>query len=127
MDRELYLYYKKMYVPWYPEAWKEVSALLISRTNYWRGEMLRVKHNLARYMRGEDPKLSPRHVLGWLDDRSIIAGVDAELRNIESALAATLEDNQAAEIAQLNDDYYKFCINTLANTREFIQKHTYGG
>lgn len=50
------------------EVWKAVSRLIIVHANFYRGEMLRAKHNMARYMRGDEPTEQLRLAWFWAED-----------------------------------------------------------
>lgn len=124
-DHQLYNQYKAIYWPWYPEEWEAVKSALIARANYWRGEMLRAKHNVARYMRGEDLKEQRQFArqsiegdMNWLDH---------ELATLEDALATALEPASSPAWDKVNNTYLKLCTDTVAKEAEHIERYTYGG
>lgn len=123
-DHELYLENQKIYYPWYPEQWQAAKRVLIARAHYWRGEMLRGKHNLARYMRGEELKPQYKHVMMMIDDTETI---NTDLANLENSLQQCLEKNTRPEIAHLNENYLKLCTDNLHMMGRYIERHTYGG
>jgi hypothetical protein len=123
-DRELYLYYEEKYRTWHPEAWRETSHLLVVRSRFWRGEILRAKHNLARYMRGE-PLITQRKFV--IPQSKAGDWGTHDLLETENALAAVLEDRQPAVLGQLDDQYYKMCVRNLRSTADYIERYTYGG
>lgn len=124
-DHKLYEIYKKKFWLWWPEAWSQVSHLLIVQTRYWQGEALRAKHNLARYMRGEPLEEQRKFVSMQFEDNE--HWVRGEIENVENALAIALEARTPKALEKLDNEYYQLCVAGLRQTADYIERHTYGG
>lgn len=124
-DHKLYDECKAMYWPWHPEQWDAAKAALVARANYWRGEMLRAKHNVARYMRGEDLKVQHRHVLDSIEGD--MNWLDHELVAMQNALADALAPGQHPAWEKVNNTYLALCTKGVVNEAEHITRYTYGG
>jgi hypothetical protein len=118
-DRQLYRYYKGVLYPWYPEPWAAAGAAIIARAQYWRGEMLRSKQNLARYIRGEEEKRQHTFVNG------IIENLGFELKALESSLQAC--ETESGVMLQLAQSQLTWDIDSLLTTAKHIEHYTYGG
>jgi len=124
-DYRLYEIYKGKFLPWYPEAWAQISHLLIVQARFWQGETLRAKHNLARYMRGEPLEEQRKFVsMQFEDDGKWVIG---EIENVENALAIALEARVPKALEKLDNEYYQMCVAGLRQTADYIERYTYGG
>ena len=123
VERDLYLYYEKFLPAWHPSEWESVKRYLIARAHYWRGEMLRAKHNLARYIRGEELKLQPCFVVMNIEDQD----VNQVLEEIEASVNETLNSKANPVMIRLAESYLSTCISSIKHETEYIERHTYGG
>lgn len=149
-DRQTYGEYRALLWPSYEEWWDAVGSALIARVNFYRGEVLRAKHNIARYMTGEPTKpLRP-----WMLD--FVAELDGDIARLHNAIAemqgyaeelkAFNEDGQPATQEQLDNpksiskEYWKtsmlynlsivgidLALIGLKDSKEFYEKYTYAG
>lgn len=131
-DKQRYEEHHKWLYPWHPDLWAVVAGALIARARYYRGEILRAKHNVARYMRGEEPTKQMPHVQFWVDS------VDVELEELRTALEDALSwDGQRkaqyanAEVAksmeEMSNSLLQASSSQLKKTKDLIERYTYGG
>lgn len=53
-ERGVYLFYKKKLEVFYPEEWKIVGPAIVAVAQYYHGEIVRAKHDLADWMNGHE-------------------------------------------------------------------------
>jgi len=117
------------------EVWGPVSKVIIAHANFYRGEILRAKHNLARYMRGDEPVEQKKFVWFWVND--VQHAVESVYDSVEQndAAYARLEklprENPKYELAQsmfnLADSTLEANKNYLKDLTETLTRYTYGG
>lgn len=129
VDHKMYLEYKEWLWPMYPNEWQAVKDALIIRSRWYRGEMLRAKHNVARYMRGEEPKNQR------LMDKDDPDWVDHDIRELHNSLVdwidtgkKTYRTPEAKKISnELTYSMLEMSIESLNRTSRWLEKSTYGG
>lgn len=55
-ERDLYMRRKAQFEVYYPNEWKEISEGIVLIANYFNGEIVRAKHDLADWMNGHEVK-----------------------------------------------------------------------
>lgn len=115
--------YHEMYWPVYPEAYEAVHEALKARARYWRGEIIRAKHNLARYMRGEELKLQRRYIVGDMESGYF----KQELDGLQNSIVTLEEDREPVELARLDMDYYKLQCRGIKSSAKNTERYIYGG
>lgn len=53
-ERGVYTHYKKKLEVFYPEEWKVVGPAIVAVAQYYHGEIVRAKHDLADWMNGHE-------------------------------------------------------------------------
>lgn len=121
--KKLHDYYHSYLWPWRPEAWEAVDEAIKTQARYWRGEIIRAKHNLARYMRGEELQLQRKYFVHttqntWLRD---------DLATLDFAIDLE-EDPDRPEIMGKSDrEYYLICCDSIKNDTEYVRRFIYAG
>lgn len=115
--------YRKMYWPWFPEAWEAVDEALKVRARYWRGEIIRAKHNLAHYMRGEDLELQHRHIVQNMESDWF----KQELDWLQNSIAICEENRQPIELARSDLEYYRLQCRDMKADAKHTERYIYGG
>jgi len=113
-------------------VWEHIGPAIITKADYYKGEITRAKHNLARYMMGRDPE-EPRYPGIWLED------IDYCLRMLpeEATSIEQLEQEVRASqgtVKEINESFYasamklyKLTINSLTADTEFGRNKIYAG
>lgn len=124
-DQQLHEEYKAVFWPWFPNEYEAVKAALAARSRWYNGEILRAKHNLARYIRGEKLKQTL-----WIWT-SVAEGLGDAIIDLNNAVyewehVSEKPTNQELwnELAKSNLDMALWSLN---RDREELERTTYGG
>lgn len=104
-DRKLFLEYRSWLGPVDPATWQVVGEMLKARSRYYRGEIIRAKHDTQRFAMGEDPKEPSRFgemQCDWVDTYLTELDIDA-------------------------DEHLDFALNQMKTLTRTFEKITYGG
>ena len=148
-NRETYGQYRAALYPFWTEPWEAVAVAIIARVAYYRGEVLRAKHNLARYMRGEDAQEPRSYMDMWLpmldDDLVKLHNSVVEVQNATGKLKQFNSWGHAVPLDNLDDStidfedwrwsglYYlaemglRLELDNLQDLKEIFERNTYAG
>lgn len=116
------------------DVWEFAGMALEAKVNYYKAEIVRAKHNIARHMLGRDPE--PTQYPGfWLEeiDRSLTC-LPSQINNLiydKQEMRRTEDKGLIGECWQLNYELgCRLYENFLENFKDFAdlgKRRTYGG
>lgn len=148
-DKQLYGEYRAWLYPWYTEPWQAVDGAITARARYYHGEVLRAKHNIAHYIRGEGTREGSARAAGWLGE------LEPQITQLHNAIAkmeeakeklkqfntwgspipkSDLDDKienldywRASSMYWLEEFEVSLSINNLNDLKQIYEGGTYGG
>jgi hypothetical protein len=124
-DQQLHEEYKAVFWPWYPAEYEAVKAALAARSRWYNGEILRAKHNLARYIRGEKLKQT---LWLWV---TVVEGLDNAIVDLNNAVVEFEQVGEKPSNQELWNQIAKsnleMALHSINSDRETLERTMYGG
>lgn len=117
------------------EIWKSVSKLIIAHANFYRGEMIRAKHNVARYMRGDEPTEQIKLAWLWAGDmlyaiESVYDSMERQEEMFRFSQGLPHESHKQELIAamlELGNEIIQMEQSIIKNLTDTLERYTYAG
>lgn len=117
------------------EVWVHMEAAIVAKADYYAAELIRAKHNIARYSLGADVQEPFRLAEAW------VADIDEALREVPSRLQDMENDNKLVKKAgdnktkrelavstfELANSLYEMTVAQLDDRAQALRRKTYGG
>jgi len=119
-ERGYYMRQKKRFEVYYPNEWKILSGGIIAIANYYHGEIVRAKHDLADWMNGHEVH-GTYGDLGSVDD--FHSTIDDVLEVLEKTGKAKARYDSAKTPEEASDRRYEYdeAISERDSAIEFMQ------
>lgn len=117
------------------EIWKPVARLIIAHANFYRGEMLRAKHNMARYMRGDEPTEQKKFVWFWAGELEhtvdsiyeSMAQQDETFRLSQRVPRESPKDQLMTAMLELGNSVIQMEQSMVKDLTDTLERYTYAG
>lgn len=134
-DRKRYSEFKAYLYPTYPDLWEPVGEMLKARARFFRGEIIRAKHDTQRFALGEDPPQPTKFgqmVCDW--GTKYIYELPEEIQSLndswEYLQQQKITDNFHVEIAdiiwRIDEWLLENCREGIKGVTKDLERITYG-
>lgn len=117
------------------EAWQYIEPAIILKADYYKAEIIRAKHNIARYMLGRDTQ-DVRYVGMWLEDIDYqLEGLPNDIVEIDECWdrvnawknESQVKQDLAASLYEGANLMYDLTIKALQHDVEWGRRKIYAG
>lgn len=127
-DKKTYEEWRQWLQPWDPDVWGPVAGVLKARANYFKGEILRAKHNLRHYMLYEPITKQRSFIENWVSTlNNELTELQKAINNARESYQKTLlSDKQSAKkVYNINRSLVDMHLDNLQQLKSLMEKYIY--